>query len=240
MANRSKLSPEMKKLAMLRYEKGTESLEKIAKDIGASPKSIRNWQRLYESFGEDGLRGWTSPTFHNKEFKRRVVEEYLEGTKSQDEICRIFKIRSARTVQIWLEEYNRGELGSKSLKNESPLEEVLLQRKATPGGRQNMLVSHELKLEIVSSCIANGHSYQLTAEEYGLTYSKVYNWVKNYEKLGEKGLIDKRGRPKHAEQMSDVDVLKAELRILRAENRRKDTEIEALKKAWRAGRGRSV
>lgn len=49
--------------------------------------------------------------------------------------------------------------------------------------------------------------------------NKYINWVKKYEESGVNGLIDRRGKRKPLEEMTDVERLRAELKILEAENK---------------------
>lgn len=51
-----------------------------------------------------------------------------------------------------------------------------------------------------------------------------------YEKSGVEALQDKRGKRKSIEEISEVEKLKAENKLLQAENRRKQMEIDFLKK----------
>ena len=228
--------------AINRYKHGTDSLDTIARDIGVDFQTIRNWMRLYETFGVEGLEK-SRPQKYSEEVKIRAVEAYLEGLYSQDDICKKFKIRSQRTLQCWIEEYNRDELFSDtdtiylepSREKAIPLQrEVSCRRKEMP---KKLSITHNVRLDAAVYCIENKYDYQLAAEKFGVSYSQVYSWVKKYEASGADGLIDRRGRRKDPLKMDEVDILRAENRLLKAENRRKDIEIEALKKAQRSGRG---
>ncbi|NLW06838.1 MAG: helix-turn-helix domain-containing protein [Clostridia bacterium] len=86
------------------------------------------------------------------------------------------------------------------------------------------------RIEIVSYCIANGKDYGATIKKYGVSYQQIYNWVRKYEKNGVDGLIDKRGKRKRLEEMNGIERLRAENKMLRAENKRKEMEIAILKK----------
>lgn len=50
------------------------------------------------------------------------------------------------------------------------------------------------RLKIVTECLANDKNYGEMALKYQCFYQQVYNWVKRYEKMGNKGLEDRRGR----------------------------------------------
>lgn len=87
------------------------------------------------------------------------------------------------------------------------------------------LTTLDERIEIVSYCIARGKDYAAAIEKYG-----VYSWVRKYEASGVDGLIDKRGKPKPQDEMTEVERLQAENKMLKAENRQKEMEIAVLKK----------
>ena len=69
-----------------------------------------------------------------------------------------------------------------------------------------------------------------TAEKFRVSYQQVYTWIKKYEAEGVKGLLDKRGRTKPLEEMDEVERLRAENRLLKAQNKRQEMEMNFLKK----------
>ena len=96
----------------------------------------------------------------------------------------------------------------------------------------------EERIEIVRYCIEQGKDYGAAIERYQVSYHQVYAWVRKYEKLGVAGLNDKRGRRKPMEEMTEVERLRAENRMLQAENKRKEMEIAVLKKLQEVERRR--
>jgi transposase len=86
------------------------------------------------------------------------------------------------------------------------------------------------RIEIVRYCIEQGKDYGAAIERYQVSYQQVYSWVRKYEELGIAGLNDKRGKRKPLEEMTEVERLRAENRMLQAENKRKEMEIAILKK----------
>jgi len=86
------------------------------------------------------------------------------------------------------------------------------------------------RFEIVEYCISNSNNYALAAKEFDCSYSQVYTWVKKYKEKGIDGLADGRGRGKPKDELSDIEKLKAENRILKAEKKRQQMEIDLLKK----------
>lgn len=95
------------------------------------------------------------------------------------------------------------------------------------------------RVEIVSFCMANGKDYGLVMEKFGVSYQQIYSWVRKYEEHGVDGLMDKRGKRKPLEAMSEVERLRAENKMLRAEIKRKEMENAILKKLEEIERRRS-
>ena len=60
--------------------------------------------------------------------------------------------------------------------------------------------------------------------------ARVYTWVKKYKKNGIEALKDHRGRTKPVEEMSELEKLRYENRMLKAEKLQQQMEIDFLKK----------
>lgn len=88
----------------------------------------------------------------------------------------------------------------------------------------------EERVEIVAFCIENSKDYAKTVEEYGVSYQQIYSWVRKYEKFGVDGLSDKRGKRKDISEMSELEYLRAENRLLQAQIKDKELEVALLKK----------
>jgi len=86
------------------------------------------------------------------------------------------------------------------------------------------------RIEIVEFCISNSKDYSTTIKKYDVSYQQIYTWVRKYEAQGVDGLTDRRGKRKDAASMTEVERLKAELKLKEAENRRLQIENEVLKK----------
>ena len=90
--------------------------------------------------------------------------------------------------------------------------------------------TYEERIEIVSFCIENNKDYQLTIKKYQVSYQQVYSWVRKYEVQGIEGLLDQRGRTKPESEMTELEKLRAENRLLKAQNKRQEMEMNFLKK----------
>jgi hypothetical protein len=86
------------------------------------------------------------------------------------------------------------------------------------------------RIEIVQYCISHNHNYSETAEKYKVSYQQARNYTVKYESEGVGALKDKRGKRKLVEEMTELERLRAENKILRAEKERAEMEIRFLKK----------
>ena len=66
--------------------------------------------------------------------------------------------------------------------------------------------------------------------KYDCSYGQVYSWVNKYKEKGVEGLYDRRGKAKDTSQQSEVERLKAENRLLKAQSLQQRMEIDFLKK----------
>ena len=78
--------------------------------------------------------------------------------------------------------------------------------------------------------IANANNYALAAKEFNCSYGQVYSWVKKYQAQGVEGLYDRRGRNKPVDELTELEKLQAENRLLKAQAKQHQMEIDFLKK----------
>lgn len=90
--------------------------------------------------------------------------------------------------------------------------------------------TQEERAEIVAFCIEHNKNYGLAVESYKVLYQQIYNWVRKYENGGVDKLKDNRGKSKPAEEMTELEKLKAEMKILEAKNRKLEIENVFIKK----------
>ena len=86
------------------------------------------------------------------------------------------------------------------------------------------------RAEIVAFCLEQGKDYLLTVRRYGVSYNQIYSWVRKYEAKGIDGLADGRGRTKPESEMTDTEKLQAQVKLLEAQLRDKQMEVDLLKK----------
>ena len=213
------ISYDKKLEAVERYKRGEGSQDSIAHEYGVKKASFRQWLANYEAMGPSGLVAVHTNSKYSMELKDAAVKAYLWGEGSQEKTCKKYNIRSKKQLRDWITLYN----GHKELR-------------ATGGqGRgiymtKGRLTTLDERIEIVSYCIAKGKDYSAAIVKYGVSYQQIYSWVGKYEALGVEGLIDKRGKRKLLDEMTEVERLRAENKMLRAENEQKEMEIAVLKK----------
>lgn len=96
------------------------------------------------------------------------------------------------------------------------------------------------RIEIVSYCISNNKDYGKAIERHGVSYQQIYGWVKKYEKDGAEGLCNHRGKRKDQASMSELEKLRAQLKLKEAENLRLQMENDLLKKLEELERRRGI
>lgn len=156
---------------------------------------------------------------YSVELKMQAVQSYQNGEGSLREICRKYGISDKHVLQDWIMWYN----GHREYKERSSAKGEIYMTK----GRKT---TQEERAEIVAFCIEHNYDYGLTVETYNVSYQQVYAWVRKYEEGGVDKLRDNRGRTKRVEEMTEVEKLKAEMKILEAKNRQLEIENEFIKK----------
>lgn len=216
-----KYSYEEKIKACEDYFSGKRSATQIANEFGLITISgaMKTWFRLYQEHGSDALFHKSKNASYSSVFKIRVVEEYVSGKGSLNDLIAKYKIPSTRTLRNWIKMYN----SYKELKDYDPKQEVYMaeaKRKTTINERK----------DIVKYCIEHNRDYKGTAAKYEVSYSQVYSWMKKYDATGEEGLTDKRGHHRLDEEVDELEKLRRENKRLKRQLEEKDMVVELLKK----------
>ncbi len=213
----NKIDPAEKLQTVHLILEGKETQRHAAKRLGISFPSIQQWIWIYKSEGEGAFIA-TGNKRYSKELKEQAVRDYLSGKGSQQEICQRYGIRSKGKLQDWIKKYN----GHEELKVSGTGGTAIMTK-----GRKT---SFDERVEIVQYCIAHDRNYSETATKYGVSYQQARSYTVKYEAGGVEALQDRRGRSKPESKMSELEKLRAENRILRAEKERAEMEASFLKK----------
>ena len=108
MGRKNKYSKEIKTKAVEEYIKGIKSINEIAQKLGCGIKSIRVWVMMYKKYGTDIFDEKPNNQSYTKEFKEKVVKEYLDGKGSILSLKTKYKILSDNTLRNWILKYNNG------------------------------------------------------------------------------------------------------------------------------------
>ena len=222
-------SKELKLSIVKRYLDGEGSTIILAKEINTASRVVGNWVKRYKALGEKAFDTSTTNASYTKSFKEQVVQDYLNGGGSYDDLAIKYHIPSSSTIIKWLKLYN----GHIELKDYIPGGEDIYMTKSRK-------ISKEERIEIVKYCLENDMDYKTTAEVFETTYANVFNWVKKYKEKGEDGLGDKRGRHKSDEEVDEVILLKRQLKLKEHELEIAQLEIRLLKKLDEIERRRSI
>ena len=222
-----KYSKEFKLKVLKEHEEGA-SFYFLEKKYGITFGSVKRWNSAYIAHGADVLARQNSNLCrYTAEFKQEVVQDYLSGGGSFRTVAVKYGIHAESTVMKWVKQYN----SHVELTDSRKIGGYLMTKDIKP--RKTTL---EERIRIVEYCIANSNDYSAAAKADSCSYGQVYSWVKKYAANGVDGLKDGRGRTKPEEELSEVEKLKAENRLLKAEKKKQQMEIDLLKKLEEVGR----
>jgi transposase-like protein len=208
------------------YLKGIKSISQICSELSVSDKTFTKWLSSYQSHGIDGLVVNGKNRYYPETIKLMAVQDYLAGRGSYVILCKKHNITDTHVLRRWVRKYN----GHETFKSHNAQGDRFM---AT--GRKT---TYEEKMEIVSFCIANNDNYQLASDQFKVSYQQVYTWTKKYRDLGYEALIDRRGKRKNLEELSEAEKSAAQFKLLEAENKRLKMENDFLKKLGEVERRR--
>ncbi|WP_219834812.1 helix-turn-helix domain-containing protein [Paenibacillus sp. R14(2021)] len=208
----------LEKLAILEeVSKGELGFLAATKKYSINKTSLMKWQRRYKLYGFEGLERRTHNRSYSAELKLQAVAEFLEGKLSKYQIIDKYKIASTTQLSDWIHKYN----GHSSLKAYKGEANAMTKGRAT---------TWQERIDIVQYCLTNQHDYHKTAGEFQVSYQQVYQWVKKFEDGSHDALQDGRGRKKAAEELTEAELHKLELKKMEYEMERLRAENAFLKK----------
>ena len=218
MSFKHKFSYEEKVKIVSEYIDGTYGFREICKRYNLNQGSLKDWKRLYDTFGWSGLKTGSKTTRYSRETKEAAVKDYLSHELSFPEILKKYQIRSGTQLRKWIKMYN----GCEELKSSGTGGSIIMTK-----GRKT---TFDERIEIVQYCIAHDHNYAETAEKYQVSYQQARSYTVKYESNGVEALKDNRGRRKSPDAMNELEKLRAEVKLLRAEKECAEMEVAFLKK----------
>ena len=218
MSRKTKFTPEEKEQSVIDYLDGNKSRTQICEELCISSRTIQDWAAVYNKHGIAGFSKKIRNSSYSKEFKMKVVEEYIRGEGSSIDLGIKYDISSG-LLRSWARMYN----ANRELKDYDPKQEAYM----AEARRKTTL---EERKEIVNYCINHNRNYKDTAAKFDVSYSQVYSWVKKYDDNGEDGLTDRRGHHKTDDEVDEVERLRRENLRLKRQLEEKDMVVELLKK----------
>lgn len=217
LGRKAKYSVEEKISAINEFLDGKNSIGAISDRLGIHIESFRQWVAKYEAMGADAFL--TNQNKHySKTEKEQSVLAYLSGEGSLMEICKKYKIHSTAQLRQWIKKYN----GHEELKASGTGGIVIMTK-----GRKT---TFEERVEIASYCISHDHNYSETAENFSVSYQQARNYTVKYEKDGLDALQDNRGKRKPEDSLTEIEKLRAELKLEKAKRQKAEMEASFLKK----------
>ena len=222
MGRKTKYSSEQKVQACIDYISGKKSAIQIAHELNMGKRGdarIYKWVKSYSVHGASCFEVKKNNQSYSKEFKEKAVKEYLNGEGSLDDLVAKYKLPTQSILRSWIKKYN----SHIELKDYDPKPEIYMAKK--------LKTTLEERIEIVKYCLEHNRNIKATVTHFGGNYAQIYQWVVKYEKYGEDGLADKRGKRKEENQLTDLE--KAQRRIAQLEREKEEfrRKYELLKKA---------
>ena len=214
----TKCSSEEKLKAVQDYLSNKNSVYRIAKDLNTRPTVVFKWIDLYEMFGAEGLITPSTKKIYSEETKTSAINDYLSNNYTKRDICKKYKIRSTTQLNNWFKQYNNHK-DSKSQDTGGTI--VMIKERP---------ITFEERVEIVQYCLENNKNYNETAKKFNVSYQQVRLWVLKYKEGGLDALIDRRGRKKSEEELTELDRIKIENKLLKAKAKYLQIENDFLKK----------
>ena len=214
---RVKISAEEKLNAVKEYLDGQSSQGEIARRLGINKESVRKWIMKYKAMGTDAFCR-TGHKSYSKELKEQAVSSYLAGEGSMMDICQKYKIHATRPLENWIKKYNSHE----ELKASGTGGTIIMTK-----GRKT---TFEERIEIASYCISHNHNYAEASEKFSVSYQQARNYTIKYESGGLDALQDNRGKRKSEDSLTEIERLRAELKLEQAKRQKAEMEVSFLKK----------
>lgn len=214
----TKCSSEEKLKAVQDYLSNKKSVYRIAKDFNTRPTVVFKWIDLYEMFGAEGLITPSTRKTYPEETKISAINDYLSNNYTKRDICKKYKIRSTTQLNNWLKQYNN----HKDTKSQDTGGTIVMIKERP--------ITFEERVEIVQYCLENNKNYNETAKKFNVSYQQVRLWVLKYKEGGLDALIDRRGRKKPEEELTELDRIKIENKLLKAKAKYLQIENDFLKK----------
>ncbi|MFR0618499.1 helix-turn-helix domain-containing protein, partial [Limosilactobacillus mucosae] len=151
--------------------------------------------------------------------KKALVKEFNSSSESALVFAAKHGIASDRSLREWVIRYNESKA---TVYTPRKRDSIMPGRKTT----------FEERLSIIEDLIKHDVNYSWAVDKYHVSYQQVYGWYQKYRKSGNdpQSLRDRRGKAKPKAEWTELDKLRAENRLLKAEVKRNEMEVAFAKK----------
>lgn len=177
-----------------------------------SKRTLTRWQSLYKRDGIAGLTERHTWTRYSLETKTAAVQDYLNHKGSLEELALKYGLRDKGQLRQWLKKYRYNETNQQLTATPSARKVTSMSRKTT----------FEERIQVVEYVIAGKHTYNEAAAHYEVSYQQARFWVLKAKEHGYEALRDRRGRTKPANELTELDAAKLEIRQLKAQLKEKE------------------
>ena len=222
MGRKAKYNAEQKEQACEDYLTGKKSAIQIARELGMSKRGsdkVLEWARSYRINGAEIFKDKPHNRSYTKEFKNKIVMEYQIGQESLRDLQIKYNIPSTETIRKWILKYNN----HIEIKDYDPKPEVYMAK--------SRKTTYEERIEIVKYCLDHDRDIKITASLYKCSYHQVRSWVLKYEEDGEDGRLDRRGKRKSEDELTELEKAQRKIAQLEREKEEFRKKYELLKKA---------
>lgn len=225
MYRKQRFTQEQKVQACNEYLNGIKSAREIGFNLGVSNNSkiciatILEWAKMYKVNGPETFNKKVFNSAYSKEFKKKVILEYLSGKQSITTLRAKYNISGKNTIQGWIKKYNN----RIEITDYNPKPEVYM--------TNTLKTTYEERIEIVTYCLSNNRDIKGAAAKYGCKYAQLYQWLRKYELNGEDALLDKRGKRKKEDELTELEKAQRKIAQLEREKEAYRMKYELLKKA---------
>ena len=106
MSRRDEIKADEKVRIAKAYTQGKIGISEAAKQIGVHHTVIKDWIQLYQTEGATAFLPKEGNRQYDPVVKEMAVKDYLSGSGSLREICKIYKIRNKIQLRTWIKVYN--------------------------------------------------------------------------------------------------------------------------------------
>ncbi|WP_261975036.1 IS66 family insertion sequence element accessory protein TnpA, partial [Lactiplantibacillus plantarum] len=150
------------KLALItEFQSSSLSITAFSKQHGLDHHTIGQWELRLQRDGINGLMATTKNQHYSKAFKQMIIQAYLNGEGTLQELTNKYQMRSTSQLRNWLIKYNRDQTVTASPS-----------RKQVP--KMNRKTTFNERVEIVEWINKGNHSYSEAAEFVGDVHPVVH------------------------------------------------------------------